>query len=134
MLALLARLRYSFTHSLQSSWESGFCLQNERVDFISFEPTVPPSHSVGRSIGLHLNRGRFHFWYGLLFLPARGLVVHTVKTAIPAFLLFYFLTDKLKSFHPPNTDNLFCLREFRPLHFAHTWLKRKMNFPTQRNN
>ena len=30
----------SLTHSLQSSWDCGFCLQNERVGFISFEPTV----------------------------------------------------------------------------------------------
>ena len=33
----------SLAHSLQSSWESGFCLQNERFDFISFEPTVERS-------------------------------------------------------------------------------------------
>ena len=30
----------SLTHSLRSSWERGFCLLNERVDFISFETTV----------------------------------------------------------------------------------------------
>ena len=30
----------SLTRSLRSSWERGFCLQNERLDFISFEPIV----------------------------------------------------------------------------------------------
>ena len=34
---LLAR---SLTHSLPSSWESGFCLWNECINFIQFQPTV----------------------------------------------------------------------------------------------
>ena len=33
-------LARSLTHLLPSSWESGFCLWNERVDFIQFQPTV----------------------------------------------------------------------------------------------
>ena len=34
------RCARSFARSLPSSWERGFYLRNERVDFISFEPTV----------------------------------------------------------------------------------------------
>ena len=30
----------SLIHLLRSSWVRGFCLRNERVDFISFQPTV----------------------------------------------------------------------------------------------
>jgi len=45
----------SLTHSLQSSWESGFCLRTGCVDFISFEPTVrrsrpKPQRGTTRSV------------------------------------------------------------------------------------
>ena len=45
LLALLTRSAV-LIRSLARSWERGFCLWHERVDFIQFQPTVPCSQTL----------------------------------------------------------------------------------------
>ena len=56
-LACTLRCAHSFarllTHSLRSSWERGFCLLNERVDLIQFQPpaALPVAPAAVRGSG-----------------------------------------------------------------------------------
>ena len=48
--ARYAALIFLLALSLRSSWKRGFCLRNERVDFIQFQPTVHCSESLNARI------------------------------------------------------------------------------------
>ena len=90
-------LARSLTHSLRSSWGSGFCLQNERVDFISFEPTVQWLGSFEEFIS---SRGR-----GLFSVPFHTLQENSLLYEWEKLHIYKSITASATSAQFPRSVN-----------------------------